>query len=90
MGEATIDSLKLKIRRGTRWSLGQNIKFVQGIRVRVIECKLLLKFCSKGNSERVWFLEWIQQRLVEGQFFWLFKLSRVNCVYEFPQFYPQI
>ena len=52
---------------------------------------IFYRFCSEGTSdETVWFLECFQQGFVWSSIFWVFKLSRVNWVYEFPNFSPQI
>ena len=49
------------------------------------------RFCPEGTSEIVLFLECLQQSFVlSSLIFWVFKLSRVNCVYESPKFSPQI
>ena len=44
------------------------------------------RFCLEGTSERVRFLEFHQQGFVCISSFWVFKLSRVNCVYKFASF----
>ena len=48
---------------------------------------IFYRFCSKGTSEIVWFLEYFQQGFVWSSIFWVFKLSGVNWVYEFRIFF---
>ena len=76
VGATTFHSQWLKIWRGIRQKLGSNKK-----------CSRQGKFhLSNINFVRVfWLLKCFQSSV-----FWIFKLSRVNSVYEFPKLSPQL
>ena len=54
-------------------------------RVQVIKCE----FCAEGSSE-VSLISEMSSEFVWSSIFWVFKLSRVNSVNEFPKLSPQL
>ena len=85
MGAATVDSHWLKIRRGSKQLLRYNTNLFKAKRFRVIEWDFAQK-----TSEILWFLECPKRGFAWSSIFWICKLLRVNCVYEFPIFFLQI
>ena len=49
-----------------------------------------IDFLHEGPVKYFDFLEYLQQGFVWSSLFWVFKLKRVYCVYEFPRSSPQI
>ena len=48
------------------------------------------RFFSEGSSKIFWFLRCLQQEFAWTWLFWVFKLSRVKSVYDFPKLTPQL
>ena len=71
-----------QIRRKTkRWN-----KFVQG---NESSSYRMWKFCSEGSFTLKVVCEW-DSLILRSSIFWIFKLSRVNCVYDFPKFFSSV
>ena len=86
MRTPTFDTWQLKIWRETRQILGSKTKIVQDSENFELLNMNFCTFSSEETNEKVWFLECLKQVFVWSFAFWVFKLSRVKCVYELAKF----
>ena len=87
MGAVTFDSRWLKIWRGTRQLLGENSKSVQKNEILSYQILICKSFALEMTDEGVWLMKCLQWGIVWSWIYWVFKLLRVKCVYEF-DFFP--